>query len=170
MKTKLLLLVALLSLSSCYYYRVIPEIAYNVQTIEQFEKSGKILVLHRGEDAWHMYNVKQVDGRIHAGISIQLSYLVDYLDPSEKGLNTFSKPKAPDVVNSVHLYTADTTFNALDTVISIHPGSIYKVQSYEYARAASRASIIVPIVFIPVIGLVTASLVALSQMSVTVTM
>ena len=164
MKTKILLLAALLSLTSCYYYRVIPRESYNIQTIKQLEEAGKILVLHRGDHAWHMYDVKQVDGQVHARLSIQLGYLVDYLNPKEEGLNKFPKPQAPDVINSVHLYTSDTTFSLLDTIISVPLESIHQLQSYEYARAPSRASIIVPVVFIPIIGLVTASMIAISQM------
>lgn len=164
MKTKILLIAALLSLSSCYYFRVIPEVPYTVQSIRQYEDTGKILILHREENAWHLYDVDSAENMLSAKLDIQLGYHVKYLNPEEGKLNKFDKPLEPEVVNTIHLYTSDSTFNSLDTVIAIPLSSIYYVSSYEYARAPSRASKIVPIVVLPVVGVVVVSLIAISSM------
>jgi len=139
--------------SSCSFYRVIPENPHNSQTIKQYEEDGKYLILHRDDEAWHVYDVECSNDSIHAKLDIQLGYHVNYLNPKLNKLNEFSKKKEPDVINSIHIYTTDSNSSYLDKEISIHAGSINKVNSYAYAQAPSRASLIVPIVFIPLIGI-----------------
>ena len=170
MKTKILLISALLILSSCSFFRVIPESPYSAQSIKQYEDDGKYFVLHRGEEAWHAYDLHFTDDSLLAKLDFQLGYHVKYLSPKEKGLNKFPMKSEPDVVNAIHVYTTDTTFNSFDTLVAIPVSSITAVKSFEYARAASRASKIVPAVFLPIAGLVIISAVAISQMSFSMSM
>jgi hypothetical protein len=166
MKTKLMLLAALLSLSSCYYYRVVPQGTFNKQKAIEFEQKEKILVLHRDEDAWRLYDVHITNDILHAKIDVRLDYLVNHLNPKEKGLNAFKKQKEPDVIKTVHLYTSDTTFGVLDTKISIPLTSIYELQSYNYAKKASRAIMFVPIIVLPIVGIVTLCWIAYKNMNI----
>lgn len=154
MKSKFLLLLMIFSLSSCFYFRVIPEQSYDLQRIQNYETSGKVLILHRDDFAWKLYNVKSKDSLLTARLDLQLGYHIKYLEPKEYKLNQFVKGSEPDVIKSVHLYTSDASFNKLDTAISIPVKSIYKVQSYEYAPAPSRASIAAPLIIIPVAVLI----------------
>ena len=149
--------------SSCSLYKVIPESPYTAQSIKQYEEEGKFLILHREEHAWHIYDLRIVNDSIHAKLDPQLGYHVDYLNPKGKGLHEFSRKLEPDVINSVHIYTSDSSFGYWDDVVSIHLESIYEVNLYTYARAASRASVIVPsVLFIPVSLLFLFTLYAIS--------
>jgi len=150
MKTKILLIAVLLILSSCSYFRVIPESHYTAQSIKQYDANGKYLVLHRGEEAWHAYDLDIVNDSIHARLDFQLGYHVKYLDPKEKGLNEFHKKSEPEIISSIHIFTSDTTFNSFDTLVSIPVNSIIGVTSYSYAKAASRRSIWLPIICAPI--------------------
>jgi len=150
MKTKILLIASLFILSSCSFFRVIPESPYTAHSICQYEEDGKYLVLHRGEEAWHAYDLVVANDSLYAKLDFQLEYHVKYLTPKEDGLNQFDRKSEPGVVNSVHIYTSDTTFNSFDSIVSIPLSSINGVNVYEYARAPSRASLIVPIVVLPV--------------------
>lgn len=170
MKTKILLIAALLILSSCSFFRVIPESPYTAQSIKQFEDDGKYFVLQRGEEAWHAYDLYVANDSLYMKLDYHLGYHVKYLVPKEKGLNKFYMKIEPNVVNAIHVYTTDTTFNSFDTLVAIPVSSISAVKSYEYARAASRASKIVPAVFLPIVGLVIISAVAISQMSFSMSM
>lgn len=154
MKTKILLIAALLILSSCSYFRVLPEDPYTIYLIKQHEYKGKYLVLHRGEEAWHAYDLSYKNDSVQARLDYQLGYHVKYLNPKEKGLNQFDRKSEPEVCNSVHLYTNDTSFNLFDTLVAIPVSSIYDVRSYQYAKAPSRASRIVPLVVFPVVGVI----------------
>jgi len=165
MKTKILLISALLFLSSCSFFRVIPESDYSVQSLKQYENDGKYLVLQRGEWAWHIYDLSVGAGIVKARLDAQLGYHLKYIEPKERGLNKFAMRSEPDVINAVHIYTNDTNFNSLDTLIAIPLSSIFEVRSYEYARAASRATKIVPIVVIPIAAFIIIGMVQLSQMS-----
>ena len=163
MKTKILLIAALLILSSCSFFRVIPESPYTAQSIGQYV-GGKYLVLHRGDEAWHAYDLVVANDSLYAKLDLQLGYHIKYLAPKEKGLNQFDRRSEPGVVNSVHIYTSDTTFNSFDSIVSIPLSSINGVNVYEYARAPSRASLIVPIVVLPVGILVGVVVYSLSHM------
>jgi len=158
-------LIAFLNLfSACsHYFRVVSESPYSAQTIKQDEDADKYLVLHRNHEAWHMYDLLITNDSIHAKLDIQLGYQVNYLYPKEKGLNSFHKGYEPDVINAVHIYTSDSSFSSLDTLVSIPVSSIHEVNSYEYARAASRASYIAPAVILPAAGLVFLIVMALNS-------
>ncbi len=154
MKPKILLIAALLILSSCSFFRVIHESDYSAQSLKQYENDGKYLVLQRGDEAWHAYDLEVKNDSLQARLDFQLGYHLKYLEPKEKGLNKFAMKSEPEVINAVHIYTTDTNFNSFDTLIATPLSSIYTVRTYEYARAPSRASKIVPAVFIPVAGMV----------------
>ncbi len=162
MKTKILLIAMVVLMSSCSYFRVLPEDPYTVQSIKQHEDDGHFLILQRGEEAWQAYDLEIKNDSLIVRLDPQLGHHLNYLEPKEKGLNKFVKQQT-DVINSVHIFTSDTTFNSLDTLVAIPVSSISGVKSYEYARAPSRASRIVPAVFIPVLGLVVISVIALQQ-------
>lgn len=164
MKTSILFLAILFLLSSCSYYRVIPKASYSGQSIVELQRSGKVLILHRGEDAWLMKDVMSNDSLIQASLDVQLGYHVNYLYPNLDKLNQFKRRENPDVVNAIHLYTTDSTFNTFDTLVSIPMSSVYTINSYEYAQAPSRASLIVPLVVFPVVGLTLITLIAISSM------
>ena len=151
--TYLALIVFLNLFSACsHYFRVVAESPNSAQTIKQYKDADKYFVLHRGDDAWHMYELDIINDSIHAKLDVQLGYQVNYLYPKEKGLNSFHKGYEPDVINAVHIYTTDTSFSSFDTLVSIPVSSIHEVNSYKYARAASRASFIVPAVILPAAG------------------
>ncbi len=153
MKTKILLISALLILSSCSYFRVITESPYSAHSIKQYEDNGKYLVLQRGDEAWHMSQMYVVNDSIHASLDTCLRYLVKYLEPDEKGLNKFLGKKEPEVLEIIHIYTDDNNFSSLDTLIVIPESSILAVKSHSYAKAPSRASHIVPSIFVPIFGI-----------------
>ena len=136
-------------LSSCYYFRAIPKHTYTEQSIQHYEKSGKILILHSNDLVRQLLEVNCKDGFINARLDVPMGYHFNYLNPKEGKLNRFKKSTEPEVINSVHLYTSDTSFRKTDSIISIPVNTIYKVQSYEYAKTPSRASIIVPLVILP---------------------
>lgn len=151
MKTIIQLIAALLLLSSCSYFRVLPADPYTVQSIKMHNDSGNYIVLHRGEEAWHAYDLEITDDSLLIRLDIYLGYHSKYIDPKAKGLNQYNR-KEIDVINSVHIFTSDTCFNTFDTLISLPASSILAVHSYEYARTPSRASRIVPLVLFPVVG------------------
>lgn len=159
MKIKILFILLILFLSSCSYFRVIPASDYSLQSIKHLADTGKFLVLHRGGEAWHAYDLQIKEGILQAKLDLQLGYLVKYLFPKEKKLNKFERKTEPEVLNSVHIYTSDTTFSQFDTLVTIPVSSIISVKTYEYAQASSRASLIVPLVVFPAIG--TAILIAI---------
>ncbi len=165
MKTKILLIAALLILSSCSFFRVVPESDYSAQSLKQYENDGKYLVLHRGEWAWHIYDLSVGAGILKARLDVQLGYHVKYLEPKEKGLNRFDKGSEPEIINSVHIFTTDTSFSNLDTLVAIPVSSINAVKSYSYAQAASRASILVPVIVGPVALVVLAGVLAVRSFS-----
>jgi len=134
--------------SSCSLYRVVPASNYSSQSIKQYEINGKYLILQRGEEAWHIYDVNNTDNGIHAKLDPQIGYHTKYLNPKINKLNDFDKRKDPEVVNSVHLYTSDQNFNSFDTLVSLPISSIDSIALYSYAQAPSRASKIVPAVFL----------------------
>ena len=152
MKTKILLIASLLILSFCSFFRVMPESTLKAHWIEQLEKDGKYLVLQRGDEAWNIYDVHVRYEILRAKLDIQLGYHAKYINPKVDGLNKFDKGREPDVINSIHFFTADTSFNSLDSLITIPLSSIYEIRSYEYAKAPSRASRIVPVVVLPIVG------------------
>lgn len=151
MKRKTLLIATLCFLSSCTTFTVVPVSPISAESIRQYEVDGKYLVLHRENEAWHMYDLELTNDSIHAKLDYQLGYLVNYLNPKKKGRNSFSKRNEPDVINSIHIYTSDNNFGNFDTLISIPVSSITEVDTYSFNRAAYRTSIILPIVLTPII-------------------
>ena len=105
-------LIAFLNLfSACsHYFRVVVENPYSAQSIKQFDEEDKYLVLHRGNDAWHMYDLQIINDSIQAKLDFQLGYQANYLDAKEKGLNKYYKKIEPEVINAVHIYTIDSSF------------------------------------------------------------
>lgn len=140
--------------SSCSFYKVVPIQEYTSSSISKYDSSGKYLVLKRGDNAWHMYNVQIHDDSITAKLDIQLGNNVNHINPKTNGLNQFRRKEEPEVEYTVHLFTNDSSFSTFDSVITIHESSIFKIDKFEYARAPSRAAKIVPIVMAPVLVLV----------------
>ena len=149
MKKMITFLLLLFFLSSCFYFRAIPKHDYTGHTIQQYEESGKILIIHRDDLVRKIYEVKCEDGFVIGKLDTPMGYHYNYVNPKADKLNRFKKSNEPEVINSIHLYTSDTSFNKMDSTISIPLSTIYAVQSYEYARTPSRASIFVPLVFVP---------------------
>lgn len=156
MKRLIYTLLVLIFLPSCYYFRAIPKQPVNLELIQQFEESGKILILVRDEMAWRFYDVKNKDSLISGKLDVEVGYHYNYLYPAEGKLIQYKKTSEPDVVNAVHIYTSDASFHWMDSTISIPVSSIYAVKSFEYAAAASRASFVAPIVLLPVIAFTAA--------------
>ena len=150
MKTKIILIAVLFLLSSCTTFTVVPVSPYSAKSIREYEVSGKYLVLHRENEAWHMYDLEIINDSIHAKLDYQLGYQIKYLNPDKKGRNSFKRYYEPDVTNAIHVYTSDSSFSYFDTLISIPASSIHEVNSYVFNRAAFRTSIILPIVLIPI--------------------
>jgi len=149
MKTKYILLLTTFLISSCSYYRVMPKENYEAQSIHQFHKDGKCLILHRGEMAWRIEDLDVVDENYQMTLNIYLGYMIDHLKSKDNRLHKYSKRNEPEAGNSIHLYTSDTTFGDWDPIVVIPASSIYEVKSYDYARAPSRASIFIPAILIP---------------------
>jgi len=150
MKSKILFIVLMFLFSSCSFFQVIPEEDYTTQSIKQYEDNGKYLILHRGEEAWHAYDLRPVDDSLNVKLDFQLGYHLKYLNPQDDDkTNMYSRKEEPEVVNSVHIYTNDTCFSSFDTLVVIPESSIFAVKSYAYNRSASRASVILPAIFIP---------------------
>ena len=170
MKTKILFILFIFFLASCSYFRVIPKSTTDLHSLEHFEKDGKYFILQRNDDAWHMYDLDVEGDMLQAKLNIQLGYHVNYLYPREDKQNQFYKNKEPDVINSIHLFTSDTSFYDLDTLISIPLSSIYEVKSYEYDRVASTRTKVLAAVLIPLTGgviiLVVAVAIALNSMEI----
>jgi len=57
MKAKIVFIFVIFLLSSCSFFKVIPEKDYTTQSIKQYEDRGKCLILHRGEEAWRAYDL-----------------------------------------------------------------------------------------------------------------
>ena len=145
----IVILVTLFS-SSCSFYRVAPLTKYTSSSIINYESMGKYLVLKRGDEAWHMYDVQLYGDSITANLDFHLGYNVNHLNPKTTGVNQFKRKEEPDVEYTLHLFTNDSSFSTYDTVITIHESSIYKINKFASAQGPSRASIIVPIVLVPV--------------------
>ncbi len=62
MKIKILFILLILFLSSCSYFRVIPASDYSLQSIKHLADTSKFLVLHRGGEAWHAYDIQIAEG------------------------------------------------------------------------------------------------------------
>ena len=157
MKTRILFIIATFMLSSCSFFRVIPYNADQHEAIVNFYEDGRYMVLQRGQDAWHATDIKLTADSLHMKLDIYLGYHVKYLNPREHKLNTFRKKEEPEVINSVHIFTSDTSFSAFDKQIAIPRSKIVAVKKYEYARGASIASIIFPIVGV---GVLTITIIA----------
>jgi len=150
MKTKILFLAVLLLLSSCTSFNVVSVSPYSAKSIRQYENEGKYLVLHRENDAWHMYDLEIINDSINAKLDYYLGYHANYLNPDKKGRNMYSKSREPDVTNAIHVYTSDSSFSSFDTLISIPVSSIHEVNQYTFNKAAFITSIILPVILIPV--------------------
>lgn len=127
---------------------------YTGETIQQYEESGKILILHRDDLVWQIFDVKYEDNLLIAKLDFPMGYHYKYLNPKKDKLNRFKKSIEPEVIYSIHLYTSDTSFSKMDSIISIPVNTIYDIQSYEYARTPSRASIYVSLVTLPLVLLI----------------
>ena len=155
MKAKILFIVLIFLFSSCSFFRVIPEENYTAQSIKQYEDSGKYLILHRGEEAWHATDLRPVNDSLNMKLDFQLGYHLKYLNPQDDDkTNKYSRKEEPEVTNSIHIYTNDTCFGSFDTLVVIPESSVFAVKSYAYNRSASRASVILPAIFIPLGGVI----------------
>ena len=154
MKNKIIVISILCVLSSCSYFRVIPVSNYSSLSLKEFEDKGKYIILHRGNQAWHVYDLVVDEEKVRLKLDFQLGYHVDYLNPKKESLNQYYRKSQPEVGNSLHLYTNDTVFSDFDTLITIPVSSIYRIDSYEYAKTPSRASKIIPAIFVPILVIV----------------
>lgn len=157
----IIIVVTLLS-SSCSSFRVIPVADYSSSSIHTYDTSGKYIVLRRGGEAWHMFDVQPKGDSITASLDIHLGKNVNHLNPKPKGLNRFKRKKEADVRNTVHLFTNDSSFLYSNTSISIPLSSIYKVDEFRYAVAAYWASIIIPVLLGTLAAVIAGGFIALA--------
>ena len=152
MKKPALLIVSFLLLSSCAFYRVMPEKDYTLQTIVDFENDGKYLLLRWEDIAWRMIDLQVSNDTLHAKLDFYTDYLGNYLHPRKEGLNNFSRKNEPEVINSVHIFISEAGNARVGADIAIPLSTITQVQSYTYAKGASRAltaiAIIIPSVIL----------------------
>jgi hypothetical protein len=144
----------ILLLSSCAYYRVIPDPDYSVELIQQRDTSGSYIVIHRGERAWHAFDLQVGDSVMTTKLDYKLGDMAQYISPDPSRINRFNRDHEHDLLNSTHIYTTDTSFSDYDTVATIHESTIYAFSTYKYAKAPSRASLVVPIVLGSLTGVI----------------
>ncbi len=146
-------LVLLNSITGCYYYGVTTKENLIPEDIRWEDFNGKYLILHSGNEAWHMH-LKSIDSSI---MECYLSTLPDnhklYLTTNPNRDNRFikfsSKNYQGDVLNEVHLYASGVNRSS-DSLATVHFFLIKKMEIYRYSPGHSTASFILPSVLVPV--------------------
>lgn len=135
----------LFSHSGCmYYYKVNTVTNHSQDQIETYQKQAMYFVLHRGDEAWHLYDLDITADRIMGKISPNLDYHINHIKPKTNMPNRYIKKKEPDVLKEVHFYTTDSSFSYFDTLIIIPVNSINKIALYDRAKGATILSWVIP--------------------------
>src|SRR5438874_1444470 len=102
---KILLLLILISLQSCYYYKVNHGYPPAATQVLELQQDQHYIILHSGDSAWHFYDITLKD-----------SVLMGRLEtlPESRRLYEFTKPNGSNrywikdesfVVNEAHVYS-----------------------------------------------------------------
>lgn len=152
-----------LSSSCTHYFNVIIDYDRPGDKINEYAREGRYIVLRRGEEALHIYDITMVNDSLFAKSDFSLGYLSNYLNPKINKLNSFKIKQEPEVPNTVHIFTSDTSYSALDSTLAIPLRSIYGMHCYKYNKKASVTSFVVPIVVVATAGTILfVTLVAIS--------
>ncbi len=149
----IILLIAFLNLvTGCsYYFNVVNEPEVTTETIKKYTQEEKYLILHSGDNAYHLLNTDINDNTITAKTDPFLGYHANYVKLPDKKKHKFKKKTEPEVTNTVHVYIQDSNLIRQDSLVVVPINSIQKIDLYVYNKKASQISHILPTVLIPVL-------------------
>jgi hypothetical protein len=151
------LIITVLLLSSCFqhYFRTGTAKGIDAATIQQLQNAGKYFILHSGNTATGLVNVK-VSGEMLEGDIAQLpEEHRKYLNPKTDKTNRVKKHDKPITLVEVHLYRSEM-IPANQTHLSIPFSSINRMDVYEFDKSATTANHILSWVGVSVITLAAA--------------
>jgi hypothetical protein len=167
--TSFFLILIVLNLNTgCYYYKVTAKAGLTPEDLRWAEFNGKYLILHSGNSAWHLRESGIQDERF-SGVLIPLpDSRLQYKTCDPKHLNMYKKKNTNYIDDQLHLYAKDSLLSNLNAggSVNLNYSDIFKIESYQRAQAATRASKAVPAIMVPVavVGII-ATIVALTKSS-----
>jgi hypothetical protein len=142
----------LASIQGCkYYYKVKTVNKITAEDMKNFESLNKYLILHHGASAWHIseqrYNNEEISGKL----SDLPAYHLKYQTTDSNFANRYKDTKnhnESDVLNEVHLYTADSLLPKFETgdYFKIAFSAIIKTQIYQKAQGRTTVSWLLPVI------------------------
>jgi hypothetical protein len=138
----LVLLVAFLNLViGCSYYKVTTT-PTDATAIQQMQKNGKYIILHQGNDVWHLKNITINEGKKEmAGIIELLSHDHHaYLHTKPNATNRYNSSKDYPIYE-VHIYASKNVADE-NSQIKIPLAAISKIEIYDQAVGATIASFV----------------------------
>ena len=120
----------------CYYYKVNTlDPLSNESIAEQVQKKGKYIIIHQGNDVWHLTDVvvnepgQEIKGTVQT-LSLNHRY---YATAKSDHVPKHYVPKgksADNPIHEIHIYTFVDTYSS-DSILSIPFSSISKVEVYD---------------------------------------
>lgn len=161
------LFVLMLGLTACFrkFYQTNTQNTVSVETIKSFQQSQKYFILHYPGSVTAMSGLEVVEDTLKANPQPLDPAHSTALSPKLGKENVLKGKNRQMVLSEVHFYTRkDDTLNS--DRISIPLRDIYRMDVYSFDKEATTRSTVISVVGIAVvIGLVIASIAAVSSMS-----
>ncbi len=138
----LILLAAFLDLTQgCSYYKVHKSVGPVAPTISSLQNDKKLIILHKGQDAWEFKNIVAREDSVK-GMIITLVDHDKYKTTDTAKVNRFKKEdkiNKTEILNEVHIYV--TNLSRLGSnYVSIPVKAVQRIEIYDPAKGATIAS------------------------------
>jgi len=139
-----------------FYYKVQTEPRIAQTDISRFESLDKYMILHRGDNAWHMKDVAVAAGFLSGTLAdLPADHLLYLKTNPEKG-NRYKKIGKYDetcVLQEVHLYVGEASMPALKNGdrVKVAVDSIRKAEIYQMDKCKTNMSWLIPGIGVPVL-------------------
>ena len=159
----LMILVFLNLTTGCYYYKVNTKTSMIPEDVRWEDFNGKYFIIHYGDSAWHMSDIKVGTDSLYCSISTLPDNHKMYLKTDPEKPNRFIHQETGyegDVLKEVHLYASGPIIHT-DTSISVNFSSLEKMEIFSLDAKKTSSSKAIPIVIVLGVAAVTVLIIAI---------
>jgi hypothetical protein len=139
-----ILIYAILHLmDGCYYYKVTRPETPPEPTLLQLQTKNKYIILHAGDQVWHLTNIVADENAVKGEISFLTGHKM-YKTTNPTTINRYRKKRVEshdqsEVIHEVHIYVNEYS-KIDDKTVSIPVKAVSKIEIYDQDKGATIAS------------------------------
>jgi len=121
-----------------FYYKVGTNPNDPIEEIPKFKQKDKYIIVHQGEKAWYLFDIKIENDSLRGRIDNLPAYRHKYLTTKLNRANRYKIKTESFVLEEVHIYSSEVSFE--NGVVLIPMSGIKKIEVYDRDKLRTTAS------------------------------